>query len=361
MADPAGLILLPVTIRGEEYLFMLDTGATYHVLDLSLRGLLGEPFREGEGITSGDTIPIQAFRSPELQLAGLPLNSDQPVTCMDLEILRSGTGHDIRGVLGIVLLKEHRVRLDWEQREVAILDPSAKPGHTWGDVVKIDLDPLQGPTVMAVVGGARDIAMLIDTGMDGTLTLEPSLFGFLVERGELRRTGTQLLGTAGGILERPTGRLNEFRLASRAHEDLIAGQGKANAIGLRCLRRHCVTFDLANQRLYLRPSAINGQRDRDDMSGLRLIRQVGQVVAYDVAANSPAHVAGICKGDVIVGVNGKDAARMSMSQIRQILRAEPGRQVSVELRTATGDRGRVKLTLEEEPWHGSVGLENPGR
>jgi C-terminal processing protease CtpA/Prc len=55
-----------------------------------------------------------------------------------------------------------------------------------------------------------------------------------------------------------------------------------------------------------------------------------------VLDQSPAKDAAIAVGDELVGIDGKEASTLSLAQIREMLRSQPGRRV--ELRVRRGER-----------------------
>ena len=350
MIDPLGLPLILVSVAEEEYLFLVDTGATYHIIDPALQPLLGAAIQNGTAITSGEVVQVQSFQSPNLTVGGLALNDDDPVVCADLELIRLVTGHDVRGVLGIPLFRQFPIRLDWEQEEIILFAPNTAAREQWGTALEISFDDLQGPMVTADVGAKKNVAFLLDTGMNGTLTLQRSLFDSLNADGAMRRTGHEVVATASGVEERAKGRLKQIRIDKWLQHDLLAGQSSGNKLGLRYLRRFSVTFDLPNSRVYLAPSRRFGMRDHGDMSGLRLLRRSGKVVVYQVASDSPASRAGVRDGDVVVSIDHKNAQSLSMAQIRQSLATGPGRELAVALIREMGENRTVSFTLKEEPW-----------
>lgn len=58
-------ILLPVRIRGQEYLFCLDTGTTTVCFDTSLKNLLGKPLQSDTVHTTGGVTTNEFFDPPE--------------------------------------------------------------------------------------------------------------------------------------------------------------------------------------------------------------------------------------------------------------------------------------------------------
>ena len=66
-------ILLPVEFRGQQHWFVLDTGATMTMFDMSLKGQLGPVLRTQLGMTAGEPIEVEVFEGPEAFLGSFNL------------------------------------------------------------------------------------------------------------------------------------------------------------------------------------------------------------------------------------------------------------------------------------------------
>ena len=100
------------------------------------------------------------------------------------------------------------------------------------------------------------------------------------------------------------------------------------------LTRYTPTFDYAKRRLVLAPRANPPASSEIDLSGLFLVeeRSPRTIRVSAVLDQSPAKDAAIAIGDEVVGIDGKEASAMSLAQIRDVLRSQPGRRVQVRVR-----------------------------
>ena len=344
-------IFLPVTIQSQPYRFMLDSGATHHFYDAALRHLLGTTQGIEEVVTSGQTLSAQTFEPAPMNLGDMPLDQSTPVVCTDLSVLRMATGLEVHGLLGMPLLEEQTVRIDWDRGKLEILENDSVSHGDWGEAVDVTRGELAGPMIDAVLPDERRVSFLVDTGANTTGTLAGPLFRKLVENGLLEVIGSQSLATASGVVTRDKGRLRSLRIGDLEYQGLIFSEGNGNNLGLRFLRRHSVIFDLPHDKIYLRPAAAAfGDRDMDDMSGLRLISIEGRSLVYTVQPGGPADRAGVQRGDEVISVDGRAMSELSLGDLRTILRSEPGRQVSLQV---IRDSQALSFTfnLLEEPWN----------
>jgi len=123
--------------------------------------------------------------------------------------------------------------------------------------------------------------------------------------------------------------------------DLAAafGDGIQGMIGSEILQRFTVVFDYAGGRMFLRPA---GQWKRPfdfNMAGLVLqVRRDGRFSILDVIADSPAARARVVRGDLLIGIDGRDVRDLGSEQVLGTLRI-PGRSVDLTL-----ERGERRLT-----------------
>jgi S1-C subfamily serine protease len=116
------------------------------------------------------------------------------------------------------------------------------------------------------------------------------------------------------------------------HATYIQNPADPSHLGLGLFRRHNVTFDFANQMLYLEPGQNFSMPDEEDMSGLHLLRDGVTTLVYSVDENSPAFADGIIAKDIIESVNGQNASSLTMKVIRRVLQSHDGDKVTLQVR-----------------------------
>jgi carboxyl-terminal processing protease len=80
--------------------------------------------------------------------------------------------------------------------------------------------------------------------------------------------------------------------------------------------------------------------------GIWLRRSVAGLVVSQVAADSPAHRAGVAVGDVLRGVDGRSTAGLTPADVASGLRGSPGTTVALLLRHAGRDRALTLVRAE---------------
>jgi hypothetical protein len=330
LGDGDGL-LVPVTIRGKTYRFLVDTGASTTMYDLSLRGLLGQPRGKETIAGAAVDVAVQQFEAPEAFVGKLPLPREEPVYAPDLGRLRQVSGHPIQGVVGMDFLRRYVVRIDFD---AGVLTLQRRAGADPGEAIPLHTDAnfrnaffVEGD----VVGSGPAESFLVDTGFcgSGAGALQADLYDSLVALGKMENAGGCLAATVGHEGKVQQGRVQRFTVGSFEHRGLVFSSARDSRLDLGFWSRYTVTFDFPNRTAYLRKGQRWGHTDGIDRSGLHIHRPAGETVAV-VDADSPAARAGIQTGDVVLTLKGADALRARLHPLRQLLRE--GKTVQVRLR-----------------------------
>jgi hypothetical protein len=130
--DPEeGPIIVPVTIKGKSYPFMLDTGCSISLFDESLRPLLGPTLGEASGKTPDGPTPIIIVGAPAAYVGRQPFPQGGFVAVHGVfRKVREDHGVKVWGALGMDFLARHVVRIDFDRGRVALLrSAEATAGH----------------------------------------------------------------------------------------------------------------------------------------------------------------------------------------------------------------------------------------
>ena len=276
-------LLLPVTFRGDRYLFILDTGSDLTIFDSCFRPHLGNAIRTSRAKTPSGEMRVDLFPSPSARLGELNMQNALPVICTDLSQVREVTGHEVYGMIGMGFLRDHVLKLDLDRSIVSFLR-SAPPES--GQPVRIFYRSLHPRVTADVAGVIADFT--VDTGCSQSGNIETSIFDQLTDRQHVRAIGLTQSATLSGIKDWRNGRVTSVSLNGFTHRDLVLTEAQDNQLGLAYLSRYVVTLDFPNATMYLNPGKRFDRPDRRDMSGLHLLRSENTVVVHSVDAGSPA-------------------------------------------------------------------------
>lgn len=324
-------ILLPVTFKGKEYLFVLDTGSSYTAFDISLKHELGEVKKVEKALTAGSHIVAEIFDAPEVFLGPFNLQDCGEVACLDLKMVSLVLGEKISGLLGMNFLKKYIVQIDYDNGTLLFLQPLQKRHSGWGNELSISYNSLGIPTITGNIYDSIKVDFRIDTGANSTGGLSSDIFDQILSEKKLK-TSEILFATASGVIRKREIRLDSLSVGSFKYADFIFGEANWSHLGLLFLSRHIVTLDFPNNRIYLKKGKGFKKDDETDMSGLHLLRISNKTVVYSVDEGSPAQKAGIRANDIILKLNDKDANQYDMSELRRLLMSTDGHKIMMTIK-----------------------------
>lgn len=331
---PGDVIILPVTIAGETYPFLLDTRIEPTTFDELLRGNLGS--RMGMGPAGEDLYapPVAAVGQAAAGLAG-------GVACSDLSRVREALGLDVRGILAIRALRRHVLEIDPDQLVVRLRDRVPRDSGV-RQRMKLGWTGNGPPRVVGQFPGAAAERFTLDLGSTNAVAVRPMLFAALVENHAFNPAWRSTFASWAWHFETDAGVIDEVVLgrATARHVTVSRWHGES-AVGLGFLTRFRCLLDFPNETLYLRPAKSHGLGDvPSDPDCVVLDRAAGAIVVAEIARECVAARAGLLPGDQIIEIDGIPARLCSSLYLGQLL----GRPAPAGIRI-TVERGGGKLSL----------------
>ncbi len=316
VANRGDVLLIPVSVRGIEYKFLLDTGAMTNVLDKSLADELGPLSRSRQSYPKG--FPA-TYVLPEFKLSSTDIQIHGDAIIVDLAELRRMSGYNIKGILGINFLRKFVIELDFDSGSVAFFERA--PGRATKPI-PMRRDQFNRPVVLISIAPDLQIPFLIDTGMasPGIGEVTSSTFEELrkSERLQMLATKARTL-TVDGVVTNPKAQLDVFKFGEYEHRNLQLNRGTLNALGLQYLSRYKITLDLMSDQAWFEPGKTFSRPPVFDASGMIISTQGEWIVVDRVHPDGPAFAAGIQPDDVLTHLNGCEVSNHSLFTIRQIL------------------------------------------
>lgn len=334
------VVYVPVGVNGSDpLLFALDTGAP----ELSAVSLSRA---DGLGLATGEAQTIRGSQPRKLQVRELEdvvlsINGIDArglkVIAMPLERLEPYWGQRMDGILGGNFLRHLVTCIDYGERRVRFVKPSAAADSEWADAVPLEVENNTLFVPAAVTAGDGRPAgvgrFLIDTGVRQSFVNTPFVRRYrLVERSDSvveTVTGFGISGLSTGLL----GRLGSISLGGHTlagpvvqlctEESGIAASATFDGIiGADILSRFRVCFDYTGERLLLEPTPASFRPFRADASGLVLRLSDDGLTPFSVAfvvEASRAARAGVQVGDGLVEVNQRPAKEYSLEGLKGVL------------------------------------------
>ncbi len=337
MEDDGVMLKIPASIFGQSRSIIVDTGCSTTILDRSFVARLGPP--SGQIIAQSpyaSDLTLNLYGAPKIQVGQekLPLNT---IAAANLQIAHLISGEECAGVIGMNVLSKYLLVLDFAGNHLTLNHPADTNKMVSSSFVP--MVPLgEGRyAVSAILNGSHSLALAIDSGSSCSISLNPQdwklVFG---DDSQLIGRVSFFAGVGNNVRINHTVRVKSLRIGTNLYTDLLCSRlsnpNSISHIGLGLLRRNFVTLDCSNQRLGLVPRP-HLPEEQDDMSGLHLLLENGQVTVYAVDFGSPADRAGIKAQDVIISLNGRRSTQFKMQEIRNLLQQRDGMPIQ-----ATVDR-----------------------
>lgn len=107
-------LLIPVTLDGRNFPFLVDTGTSKTILDTSLESYLGALNNPAVLKTSAGFVSSEVFDCPDASVGSLNLDRVGTVGCMDLRAIRYATGKEVMGILDMDFLGDFAIEIDFD-------------------------------------------------------------------------------------------------------------------------------------------------------------------------------------------------------------------------------------------------------
>jgi len=309
-------IFVRATINGRPVLAMLDSGASSTVLDRRFASSLGlSPKGDLTGQGAGGSTQYSVVQGVTVKLGDLSWNGGDAVA-IDLSAVEKQVGHPLPMVLGGELFRDAVVEIDFKRRRIAFHNPLSYRAAP--DAHAVALTPAGENQAISVLVEGRAAKLLFDLGNAGAVDLFPRFWeqsGFA----DNRRASTTFAGGVGGMSVQKVTMLRTIALGGATFKELpsrledrqsslAARSGDLDGnIGMGVLSRFHLVVDFPHRRVLFAPPVDVNTPFRVNHAGLTLRPgSTGSKVLY-VAPESPAAIAGVNVGDVIVAVDGYSA------------------------------------------------------
>lgn len=343
--------MLTVTVNHSAPLkFILDTGASGTVIsERSAKELELESTAATNTTMQGGAVNSSSLKSVSLRVGPIEFPKIA-LTAIPLGGLEAGFGTRIDGILGVEAFERYVVEIDYLAKTVTFYEPRAfrytRKGRSL-PITFVDQTPFIGVKIAGAAGRKPvEASLLLDIGAVSTMTLYPAFvekYGLFPARVKTLKItfGALISGLAGRV-----GRIREMRMgAYSVKQPFVTLPQKAGGdsyndglIGSEILRRFKVTIDYSRKRLILEPNRSLPEPYNFDASGMSLAAGGSDLMTIKVRSlveNSPAARAGIQARDIILTIDGKSVADMTLEQIRKMFRQPRGRHVLGLKRDAT--------------------------
>jgi len=356
-------IVVKVRINNSRPLsFMLDTGDQVGIVDIDVAKELDLKL-QGEvhigGVGSG-ALPGSMVQDATWSLPGLDGFSQPIKLAIPLGRMEARFGHDFDGIIGAEFIKQFVIEVDYAGRVIRLHDKNQFNYSGSGESIPIQLDrqghPILEAELTPLAGEPITGKFVLDLGGGGALALmAPFVAEHRLLNSEIKTIKAIGLGGAGGQSSGRVGRVAELKIGKHkiANPVTIFSEDKAGAfatsalagnIGQQIASRFKIFLDYDHNRIIFEPAATFSEPFDRAQSGLVLSAEGRDYKIFritDVLENSPASEAGLQKEDLIIQVNDKAAAELTLTKIGELFE----KSLPYKMTVKRGDQTlRVTLT-----------------
>jgi len=360
------IIYLPVRINDSEPLdFIYDTGASM-ISCIDEEAAAGLKMKFGSKSNAGGAgeqqVRTHKLENVQVSLPGLHFSR------VEISTLPFASSHPFwgikkQGLFGTNLISLVVTEIDYQARKMILHAPQAYKHEESSE--KIPFTPFGlSPFIkvkIEVQGKEEPIEalMLVDTGVRLTTFNTPFVDKHgLIEKSEKiveNTTGYGIGGESVGVV----GRVKAIRLGnivlhdpvvdfSRDKKGALASDMFNGIIGADILYRFTVVFDYEKKIIALKKNSNFDHPFEYDMSGIYPIAAgpgLNIFKIHRIVKDSPAEAAGLKPGDIITAIDSQDTTAMTLEQIKQVLKSEPGRKLNLRI-SRGGKILQISLTLK---------------
>ncbi len=314
---------------GKTYRFMIDTGSSATLVSPAVASALGKKPRKDAPphilhvrSADGRDVELPAVTLRLLVLGGARFEQ-VPAGINDFSDLSNHLGVQIDGILGFPLFRDTILTLDYPAVQIGIApNPllGASPPKPSPRTSTLTFDNETATPLVPVQMGTESFVVLIDTGSDAGLTMNPA--GLHPRFASGPRTGT-LVTTLGGDRRQLVGRLAQnvsigTQLVQQPVVDLTE---QLSSLGGELLRHFTLTFDQRRNLVTLvRDSDGPVQIPARRTTGLAFRRFPAYWRVLALVPDTPGSALPVQTGDLCVRVNGEPVSQWDYERYATLLR-----------------------------------------
>lgn len=341
-------MFVPVTIEGDTYTCILDTGAMATVFNRNLASKFGEKYRSlklGQA-ADGRRFTIEYYRPlPDVYLGALNIRDrirfgriiDFPPHVATIH------GKQVDGIIGMDVLRDFVVQLDYDNGTVSLIEshkvrdfipfyrrmPNAH--SEWGEPIPLgytSIFRLGLPTVKGTFSGAGPVEFIIDSGFLTAGKAGSVSEGLLKKHASINWIYRETYQSPGKTIAGENPATSELMIAEKLdigpfeYNGVLFSLDYYTLLGTQILMQHLVTFDFPNKVMYLKRGDHFGVIRLPNIPladiGLNLTSD-GHRYSVGVLTNSVAYSYGFREDDIITEIDGRDVTDHEYATIGGLL------------------------------------------
>lgn len=297
---------VPIRVQGViqevNRTFVVDTGASINLIDRSLKEQLSPPIGSVMAGTAGQDIEITIHEAPSFMLANGKVDLGV-VALVDLDGISRVLGFKVAGILGVPLVREFGIGYE---RALAAFHVGRRAHRRFNFTFPLEVNDKNQLYTKDIYVDGNPIRCLIDSGMNGPLSITPDNFESLVARNLISELYHSQVRTLSGTQSRRFGILSSMEAWGVEFLDIPVISSSDNKIGLELLKRFDFYLNCASGVIEVNYPDGAEEPFLYDISGVSTESIDGELVIASVRPDSPAQRVNLMAGMRIVAVNDRD-------------------------------------------------------
>lgn len=323
-----GLIVIEIEIKGENYRFLLDTGAPNAISKELADKLSIEKKKCYKTVDSqGNHLDLDYVKVENIKIGDAQF-TNTTAAIADFNQIDAIACLNIDGLIGANLMKKAYWQIDNKNGIIRIASDVNKLIRSSDENSIPFTTNISGSPYLNLKIGKTEIKRLtLDTGSVGFLSTSSDYYKELKETDQIKaeRTsfGVSSVGLFGASKDDTIKQvlIDDFSLGdlSLSNQIIELKNAKSSLLGMSFLRNYLITIDWSSNMLYLSPQTSLTNLYAESF-GISLFKKEEKLVVAMVTEGSSAETAGMKVGDVILRVNDLDVENTSLDEYCTIIR-----------------------------------------
>lgn len=352
-----GLVVIPVTINGKTYEFLVDTGAPNVcskelAAELNLKTKVTQTTGDSQGVKE----KLDFVVVPEIYLNGIcfketgaaiaDLKQSDVIACLDID-----------GIIGANLMKEAIWEFDYERKVITISEKKSSFSIP-ENAIRLPFTPALSstPQVTITYNGVEDKNVTFDTGSNGLFTTSKATLKKIEEKKPLKKKALSFGSSGSGLYGVAKADTSYMILIDSTQvgglyieNNAVSIENGARLIGTRFLKNFRVIIDWNVKEILLIPVK-DFKNNTFESFGFSPFISENKLIVNELYVNSQASEKGIKIGTQILEVDGINYRTCSADQFCTII---TNGLVSEEKKSITllvlidGEEKTIQLTKED--------------
>lgn len=352
-----GLVIIPVTINGKSYEFLVDTGApNVCSKELAAELKLKTKVSQNTGDSQGVKEKLDFVVVPEIYLNGICFK-ETGAAVADLKLSNAVACLNVDGFIGSNLMKEVIWEFDYERKVITISDK--KSSFTIPDnAIHLPFTPALSstPEVTITYNGVEDKYVTFDTGSNGLFTISKSTLEKIEEKKPPVKKAMSFGSSGSGLYGVAKADTSYMILIDSTQvgglfieNNAVSVENGAKLIGTKFLKNFRVIIDWNVKEILLIPVKpfVN---NTFESFGFSPFISDNKLIINELYMNSEASEKGIKIGTQILAVDGIDYRTCSADQFCAIIErglVPEGKKTMTLLVLIDGEEKTLQLTKED--------------